>query len=75
MNREGEAPVRVVVFEGWCVGFRPLSDEEVESKWKAAKREFEAQGEEAYQGRLGRLELESVMFINEKLKAYDELTK
>lgn len=40
-NREGEPPVEVVIFEGWCVGFRALSDEDVERKWKAAVQEFE----------------------------------
>jgi len=74
INRHDQPPVRVVIFEGWCVGFRPLSNEEVERKWQAAKAEFQAQGSE-YQGRLGRLELSSVLFVNNKLKAYDELTK
>ena len=32
VNREREDKVEVVIFEGWCVGFRPLSDEEVKEK-------------------------------------------
>lgn len=74
INRDGQPPVQVVIFEGWCVGFRALADEEVERKWNAAKEEFQDKGE-SYQGRLGRLELESVLFVNEKLKAYDQLTE
>lgn len=66
--------MRVVIFEGWCVGFRALSNEEVERKWQAAKAEFQTKGD-AYQGRLGRLDLSHVLFVNEKLKDYDELTE
>ena len=73
-NREGEPPIEVVIFEGWCVGFRALSDEEVERKWKAAAQEFEARGE-AYEGRLGKLQLESVLFVNNKLREYDAMTR
>ena len=74
VNRTGEKPVEVVIFEGWCVGFRALSDEDAEAKWKAAKEECETKGDE-YEGRLGKLELESVRFVNEKLREYDGLTE
>lgn len=73
-NRDGKPPVEVVIFEGWCVGFRALSDEDVERKWKAAVQEFEAKGD-AYEGRLGKLQLESVLFVNNKLREYDEMTR
>jgi D-glycerate 3-kinase len=73
VNADGQPPVEVVILEGWCVGFRALSDAEVERKWKNAKAEFE-RNPEAYQGQLGRLELSSVMFVNEKLREYDALT-
>ncbi|KAM0718660.1 hypothetical protein Q7P37_005731 [Cladosporium fusiforme] len=72
-NREGAPPVEVVIFEGWCVGFRALSDEDVERKWKAAVDEFKAKGN-AYNGRLGRLQLDNVLFVNSKLREYDEMT-
>jgi D-glycerate 3-kinase len=73
-NRNDEPPVEVVIFEGWCVGFRALSDAEVERKWEAAVQDFEARGD-AYEGRLGRLQLDSVLFVNNKLRDYDELTR
>lgn len=73
VNAEGTAPVEVIVFEGWCVGFRALSDVDMEKKWKAAKDEFEQKGD-AYQGQLGRQKLESALFVNEKLREYDALT-
>ena len=73
VNASGQPTVDVVIFEGWCVGFRALSDDDAEKQWRAAKSEFETKGDE-YQGRLGRLQLESVMFVNEKLREYDSLT-
>lgn len=73
-NREGEPPVEVVIFEGWCVGFRALSDDQVEQKWKAAVQEYESKGD-AYEGRLGRLQLDSVLFVNNKLREYDQMTR
>ena len=73
VNASGNLPVEVVVFEGWCVGFRALSDAEVEKKWHDAK--IQAQRDpEGYKGQLGKLELEHVLFINQKLREYDALT-
>jgi D-glycerate 3-kinase len=73
-NRQGEPPVEVVIFEGWCVGFRALNDEEVERKWKAAVEEYESK-ESAYSGRLGGLQLDSVKSVNNALREYDEMTR
>ena len=73
VNAEGSLPVEVIVFEGWCVGFRALSDAEVERKCEAAKAESEKDNE-AYRGQLGKQRLESVMFVNDKLREYDDLT-
>ncbi|KAK5118476.1 hypothetical protein LTR62_002991 [Meristemomyces frigidus] len=73
VNRPGEPTVDVVVFEGWCVGFRPLPDEGLERKWEAAARKFQ-QEPAKYQGQLGRLNLESVQHVNTSLRSYDRLT-
>lgn len=73
VNQDGTPPIEVVIFEGWCVGFRALSDSEVESKWKAAKAEFETQGS-SYRGQLGKLKLSDVLFVNQNLRHYDALT-
>ncbi|KXT01633.1 hypothetical protein AC578_8029 [Pseudocercospora eumusae] len=73
VNATGQKPVEVIVFEGWCVGFRALSDAQVESKWKAAKAEAEMGGG-SYKGRLGKVKLEDVLFVNSKLREYDALT-
>lgn len=72
VNLEGEERVRVVVFEGWCVGFRPLLKEELKSKWEDAVRAREQGG---YKGRLGHNRMEDVEFINNALREYDELTE
>ncbi|KAK5141604.1 hypothetical protein LTR04_002536 [Oleoguttula sp. CCFEE 6159] len=71
VNQPGEKPIEVVVFEGWCVGFRPLSEEQLERKWREAKAREEA-GEG--RGRLGRHNLADLQFVNESLKGYDALT-
>ncbi|KAK5111298.1 hypothetical protein LTR85_012193 [Meristemomyces frigidus] len=73
VNADGQPPVEVVVFEGWCVGFRALSDADVEGKWRSAKEKCESQGDR-YLGQLGKLELEHVIFVNSKLREYDALT-
>ncbi|KAK7509273.1 putative Uridine/cytidine kinase [Phyllosticta citriasiana] len=70
---EGEERVDFVLFEGWCVGFRALEDDDLKKKWIEAKNKAERDGE-AYKGRLGRMRLEHVKFVNDKLKEYDELT-
>jgi D-glycerate 3-kinase len=73
LNASGKSPVEVIIFEGWCVGFRALPDEVVEEKWRLAKAEYESNGD-AYKGQLGKLELEDIIFVNTKLKEYDALT-
>lgn len=71
MINDGSRSIEVVLFEGWCVGFRALSDEDLETKWKLAKVAAEKPG---YEGRLGKLSLENVKFVNDELKKYDAMT-
>lgn len=73
VNAEGNPPTEVVIFEGWCVGFRALSDTDLVKKWKSAKHDLEKDGR-AYKGQLGKQTLESVSFVNDNLKQYDDLT-
>ncbi|KAF2098845.1 P-loop containing nucleoside triphosphate hydrolase protein [Rhizodiscina lignyota] len=68
---EGQEKVQVVVLEGWCVGFRPVSDEALEEKWKRAVAE-EKKG--SYDGQLGKLKFEDIKTVNDALKKYDEVT-
>ncbi|MCJ1484089.1 hypothetical protein MMC06_004257, partial [Schaereria dolodes] len=71
VNNYGEDRVKIVVFEGWCVGFRALGKEGVRTKWEVA---VERKDRGDYRGRLGYLELEHLEFVDNALGAYDELT-
>ena len=62
VNQPGEPPIQAVILEGWSVGFRPVSAEEVEAKWKAPSRTLQHH------------RLDHLLFLNETLKAYDGLT-
>ncbi|KAF2145245.1 uncharacterized protein K452DRAFT_245013 [Aplosporella prunicola CBS 121167] len=73
VNAAGAPTVEVVLFEGWCVGFRSLGAGEVRRQWEDAAAKARAE-DEAYAGRLGRLELHSVAFVDERLSEYDVLT-
>lgn len=72
VNAEGQNIVRVVLFEGWCVGFRPLSERDLKQKWEHAVMAREA-GQ--YIGRLGYNTLESVASVNSALMEYDHITE
>lgn len=71
VTNAGEKPIEVVLFEGWCVGFRALPDDQLEMKWGKAK---EAAAKPGYEGQLGKLAFENVKFVNDKLKEYDVMT-
>lgn len=67
-----EGKVKVVIYEGWCVGFRALDEETLRERWEDAVRRREKGG---YVGRLGHVEFEDVRFVNEALRGYDALTE
>ncbi|KAJ5389490.1 uncharacterized protein N7496_000558 [Penicillium cataractarum] len=71
VNSDGQKKVKVVIFEGWCVGFRAWDDETLRAKWEDAVRQKET-GD--YQGRLGHVKFEDVKTVNDALKQYDALT-
>ena len=72
VNGVGEARISVVIFEGWCVGFRALKEQELWNKWEEAV--VQRKGGH-YQGRLGWNRVEDVEFVNEALRGYDALTE
>lgn len=73
VNRDGDQEkVKVVIFEGWCVGFRAWDDETLRRKWEAAVQWKEKGG---YNGRLGRVRFEDVKAVNDALRGYDVLTE
>ena len=71
VNRDKRHETEVVIFEGWCVGFRALPREKLVREWECAVEERE-KGD--YVGRLGWNKLEDVEFVNEALRRYDQLT-
>ncbi|KAE8153742.1 P-loop containing nucleoside triphosphate hydrolase protein [Aspergillus avenaceus] len=71
VNEAGQAPIQVIIFEGWCVGFRAWDDAVLRQKWEAAVRSRE-QGE--YNGRLGHVTYEDVKAVNDALRGYDRIT-
>ncbi|KAJ5617530.1 hypothetical protein N7537_002644 [Penicillium hordei] len=71
VNEKGQDKVKVVIFEGWCVGFRAWDDQTLHAKWEAAVHQKES-GE--YDGRLGHVKFEDVKAVNDALKRYDVLT-
>ncbi|GAW18894.1 hypothetical protein ANO14919_083770 [Xylariales sp. No.14919] len=62
VNTPGQPKVQVVIFEGWCVGFRPLSPAEVGVKYNTPSRT------------LKRHDPGHLLFINARLEAYDPIT-
>jgi D-glycerate 3-kinase len=72
VNVEGQNNVRVVLFEGWSVGFRPLSEHDLEQRWERAVMAREAG---RYAGRLGHHTLENVAEVNNALKEYNQITE
>ena len=68
----GPTKIKVVLFEGWCTGFRPLGPAVLKQKWEEA---VQSKGAGHYAGRLGHNRLEDLMVINDALKKYDELTE
>ena len=71
VNRKGQPVTEVVIFEGWCVGFRALPEQDLKNKWAIAVRQRE---EGRHRGKLGLNRLEDVACINQALKEYDQLT-
>lgn len=62
VNQPGQPPIDVLMLEGWSVGFRPVSDDEVRRRWEAPNRTLHLH------------KLEHLLFVNQNLRAYDALT-
>ncbi|KAG6011719.1 hypothetical protein E4U43_008158 [Claviceps pusilla] len=70
VNQPGDEPIQVILFEGWAVGFRPLSDEDVEAKWEGTTPTTTTTTSRT----LRQHRLEHLLFINDKLRDYDAVT-
>lgn len=73
VNEDPQNPIRIVLFEGWCVGFRPLPQDTVTSLHERTVAEAQDSSSK-YPGRLGHNSLQSVSTINTALQEYDEIT-
>ncbi|KAI2624152.1 P-loop containing nucleoside triphosphate hydrolase protein [Hypoxylon sp. NC1633] len=62
VNGPGQPRIQVVIFEGWCVGFRHLSPMEVTLKWNTPSRTLHQHS------------LDHLNFINDRLRDYDAIT-
>ena len=71
VNAAGQPRIEIVILEGWCMGFRALTDAELKRRWDNAVFRRN-QGD--YKGRLGFCNLAEVDFVNKALREYDELT-
>jgi D-glycerate 3-kinase len=72
-----DPPVDVLVFEGWCVGFRPLSGERIEEKWRKAGditstqlKTVQKNGVELPSCTLQNHSIENLKAMNENLRRY-----
>ncbi|MCJ1442542.1 MAG: hypothetical protein MMC23_003038 [Stictis urceolatum] len=70
-----DPPMDIVIFEGWCVGFRPISPQEIEDKWhdsvKTHKASYSQDQEESYTtNTLWRHALEHLISVNDNLTSY-----
>ncbi|KDN62538.1 hypothetical protein CSUB01_02255 [Colletotrichum sublineola] len=66
-------PLEVLIFEGWCLGFQPLSDAEVEQKWLKAKEQASTNNSENPQFStmtLASHALEHLLVVNKNLQRY-----
>jgi D-glycerate 3-kinase len=72
VNADHSKPVRVIIFEGWCVGFQPLSTSHLQDKHSTAVLALNSPNT-TYSGRLGHNTLFSLTSINESLQQYSKL--
>ena len=71
VNKAGMPKTRILILEGWCIGFRPLTKPELEEKWNEAVKRRESGN---YSGRLGWNKLDDIKYVNESLMQYNALT-
>ncbi|MCJ1307893.1 hypothetical protein MMC25_001541 [Agyrium rufum] len=71
VNGAGQPKIKIIIFEGWCVGFRPLLPQQLQERWQNAV----SQAKDAkldYPGRLGHVQLDDVTVVNKALDSYAE---
>jgi D-glycerate 3-kinase len=62
VNTPSQPSIRVIILEGWCVGFRSLPPSQIALKQAAPSKTLQNH------------RLEDLLFVNEKLRGYDIMT-
>ncbi|KAL2207081.1 P-loop containing nucleoside triphosphate hydrolase protein [Sarocladium strictum] len=70
-----DQPLHVLIFEGWCLGFQPLSPDAVEDKWRVARfarknLSVEDSNRAVSTQTLGDHQLDHLLVINDNLARY-----
>lgn len=67
-------PVDVIIFEGWCVGFQAIPDEQLEERWAASKQvDTATMDKDTLSTMLMRTHpLEHLKVVNDNLRRYNE---
>ncbi|CAK7245328.1 MAG: hypothetical protein STHCBS139747_006906 [Sporothrix thermara] len=87
VNGPGQRPLQVIIVEGWCVAFRAVAPDVVEAKWRASgaaasslslsessspsSSSSSSSSSSKLASKLHSHKLEHLLFVNEKLAAYD----
>ena len=68
-------PVDVVLFEGWCLGFRSLSETELAQMYEEGKSRFSEMREEDAKDRaeFTACGLDELRFVNEQLQGWEQI--
>ncbi|KAL2158628.1 hypothetical protein VTH06DRAFT_4110 [Thermothelomyces fergusii] len=68
-------PPRVLILEGWCVGFRPLAGAALAGRWAASSSSASSAGGggQPPSRTLHRHKLEHLQFVNDRLADYDRV--
>lgn len=72
VNTSSDEKVQVVLFEGWCVGFQALTDEQVKDKYQASVRSHESK--EGPVTTLWKHSLQDLLLVNTRLREYEKIT-
>ncbi|CAO1637451.1 unnamed protein product [Sympodiomycopsis kandeliae] len=67
-EREIKGPIDVVLLEGWCMGFRPLSEESIVT----LRQQTESPSESSTRPHFMKHSLEDLLQVNKSLKEHDE---
>jgi len=62
VNAPGEEKIRLVILEGWCVGFRSITPDVLKQKWEGQSLTLKNHA------------LEDLAYVNDQLRGYDALT-